>query len=75
MTRCASSFSALFALSGALIGALASFAGIWLSQRQETKRALRRDLISAATVLWNRKYEYSRDAGHPLLPLGDYLIW
>lgn len=67
--------TALFALGGALIGALASFAGIWISQRQETKRALRHELIAAATTLWNRKYEHSLHVtGNPLLPLGDYLI-
>ena len=66
--------AALSALGGALVGALTSFAGIYLTQRQETARALRRELFSAATALWNRKYEYSRENGIPLLPLDDYLI-
>ena len=33
--------AALSALGGALVGALTSFAGIYLTQRQETARALR----------------------------------
>lgn len=42
--------AALSALGGALIGSLSSFAGIYLAQRQETARALRKELFAAATT-------------------------
>jgi len=66
--------TALAALGGALVGAFASFAGMYLAQRQETKRALRRELFSAATTVWGRKYEHTRERGGALLPLEDFIL-
>lgn len=67
--------TALFALGGTLMGALASFAGIWLAQRQETNRAIRHELIAAATKCWEVRYFHSLNVtGKPLLPIDDYII-
>ena len=66
--------TALAALGGALVGSFASFAGIYLAQLQETKRALRRELFSAATTAWGRKYEHTREYGGVLLPLEDFIL-
>ena len=66
--------AALSALGDALIGSLSSFAGIYLAQRQETARALRKELFAAATTAWNRKYDHAREHGGRLFPLEDFII-
>lgn len=49
--------AALSALGGALIGSLSSFAGIYLAQRQETARALRKELFA---LLKKRDSQYHK---------------
>lgn len=65
---------ALYALAGALVGALASFAGILVTQHHETKRALRHELFASATAYWNKKIELAQRTGGYAAPLEDHIV-
>lgn len=67
--------AAFSALGGAIIGALASFSSVYFTQRQEAKRALRRELINAALAHWNKRLEHSaKFTGEPVAPAQDFII-
>lgn len=70
----ASIIAALAAIFGALVGGISSFAGIWLAQRLESRRQLRRELFASATTLWQYRIKYAAQTGEPVLPLEDFII-